>query len=183
MTRARQGLEDAFWRFSLTLYGRPGAADRCLALQDAHGFDVNVALYCLWVGATQGRLATADLGAVAQRADAFRDRVVAPLRAVRREMKRGPGAAADPVAWEVLRAQIKATELAAEEAQQRAMAALTASVEPPPGPAAARANLLLYARRLEGAPSSDASIAATIDALVDAAAAVADALDPKNPAA
>jgi uncharacterized protein (TIGR02444 family) len=39
--------DDPFWRFSLDLYGRPGVAPACLALQDEAGADVNLVLYLL----------------------------------------------------------------------------------------------------------------------------------------
>ena len=42
----------ALWRFSLTVYGRAGVPAACLALQDEGGRDVNLLLYCCWVGAS-----------------------------------------------------------------------------------------------------------------------------------
>ena len=41
---------ESFWSFSLTVYGRPGVEAACLELQDRFGADVNLALYCLWIG-------------------------------------------------------------------------------------------------------------------------------------
>ena len=43
-----------FWRFSLRTYGAPGVARACLALQDACGADVNLLLFCCWLG-VEGR--------------------------------------------------------------------------------------------------------------------------------
>ena len=40
--------DNPLWAFSLRHYARPGVKASCLALQDAHGLDVNVALACLW---------------------------------------------------------------------------------------------------------------------------------------
>ena len=39
-----------FWSFSLRIYGAPGVEPACLDLQDRFGADVNLALYCLWIG-------------------------------------------------------------------------------------------------------------------------------------
>ena len=42
--------DEAFWRFSLVFYERPGVADALIALQDRGGFDVNLILFALWLG-------------------------------------------------------------------------------------------------------------------------------------
>ncbi|HEX6103216.1 MAG TPA: TIGR02444 family protein, partial [Alphaproteobacteria bacterium] len=39
-----------FWSFSVALYGRPGVAPACLALQDRFGCDVNLLLFAIWAG-------------------------------------------------------------------------------------------------------------------------------------
>ena len=52
-----QPMDDAahsFWEFSLRVYGGRGVAEACLALQDECGADVNMVLYCCWVGASGG---------------------------------------------------------------------------------------------------------------------------------
>ena len=48
-----QNDDGRFWAFSLEVYGRPGVAPACLALQDRHGLDVNLLLFCCWA-ASQG---------------------------------------------------------------------------------------------------------------------------------
>ena len=48
-----QNDDGRFWAFSLDVYGRPGVAPACLALQDRHGLDVNLLLFCCWA-ASQG---------------------------------------------------------------------------------------------------------------------------------
>ena len=42
--------DEAFWRFSLAFYERPGVPDALIALQDRDGFDVNLILFALWLG-------------------------------------------------------------------------------------------------------------------------------------
>ncbi|MGC2412860.1 MAG: TIGR02444 family protein, partial [Stellaceae bacterium] len=46
---------EAFWRFSLALYARPGVAEALIALQDRAALEVNLILFGLWFGARQGR--------------------------------------------------------------------------------------------------------------------------------
>src|SRR5947208_14107979 len=45
---------EAFWRFSLALYARPGVADALIATQDRTARDVNLILFALWLGASRG---------------------------------------------------------------------------------------------------------------------------------
>ncbi|RDC71968.1 TIGR02444 family protein [Rhodovulum sp. 12E13] len=117
----------AFWRFSLSVYGQEGVPDICLALQDAHGVDVNMLLYLLF-RATGG--VALDAGEIA-RLDAalapWRDAVVRPLRGVRRALKAEALAriAADD---DRLRQRIKSAELEAERLQQMALARLGAEM-------------------------------------------------------
>ncbi|MEL6362155.1 MAG: TIGR02444 family protein [Pseudomonadota bacterium] len=39
-----------FWDWSLSTYSRPGVADQLIALQDRYGANVNLILWCLWLG-------------------------------------------------------------------------------------------------------------------------------------
>ena len=56
---------EAFWRFSLMVYARPGVADALIGLQDRDGHNVNLVLYGLWLGLCH---ATALDGAALSRA-------------------------------------------------------------------------------------------------------------------
>ena len=47
-------MAERFWDFSVRTYGVPGVSQACLALQDERGVDVNMLLYCIWIGATRG---------------------------------------------------------------------------------------------------------------------------------
>jgi uncharacterized protein (TIGR02444 family) len=108
----------AFWRFSLEAYGRPGVASACLDLQDRHGCDVNLVLFALWVGASgRGRLTEADIGAFDEATASWRRTVIAPLRALRRQVKQEADATA-------LYEALKAAELEAEHAEQNRLEAL-----------------------------------------------------------
>ncbi len=96
----------AFWRFSLEFYAQPGVMPACLALQDQHGLDVNLALFCCWVGEPLDAAALAEAEALVRE---WRTQVVQPLRAVRRWLKQRDDA---------LRRAVAAQELAAEQRQQ-----------------------------------------------------------------
>jgi uncharacterized protein (TIGR02444 family) len=106
----------------------------CLDLQDRFGADVNLALYCLWIGrvldeaAMDAALETAAPGQA--RARILRER----RRALPREADGGP------------RARAKRAELDAERAEQEALEALARPASA--NPQAAAANLRLYAARL-----------------------------------
>lgn len=102
-----------FWDFSLGVYGHADVATACLALQDRHGADVNLLLFCLWAGSRGHTVTTAELTHLMAVTRPWQQDVIAPLRAVRRRLKTAESAIGD------LRARVKATELAAEEAEQQ----------------------------------------------------------------
>ena len=134
----------AFWRFSLAIYSRPAVPAACLVLQDEYGRDVNLALYCCWLGASgRGVLSAEALAATDAAVANWRHEVVEHLRAARRAIK----AAAWPDS-ENIYAKAKAVELEAERLLQSRLAALAPAAQPS-RPAAvrlgdARFNLGLY---------------------------------------
>ena len=120
-----------FWDFSVRVYGQPGVADACLALQDHHGLDVNLLLYCCWVGASRGAIREADLKPAFEFSATWSLNVVRPLREVRSWMKtaaRQSDCIPSADCMEV-RADVKAAELAAERLQQIGLESLS---EPAP---------------------------------------------------
>lgn len=134
---------EAFWRFSLDVYGRADAPETCLALQDQFGADVNLALFALWSGLTAGVLTAPAAAAAAARSSAWAERAVRPIRALRRDLKRGVAEVGDALDVEAFRVEVKALELSAEKRQQFALAPLATGCRPPPGAAAARSNWAL----------------------------------------
>ena len=130
------------WSFSLAHYAKPGVKAACLALQDEHGLDVNVALACLWHerrGAPP--LSREDITALLAAVAAAQRRVWA-IRPLRREAKAVPGG-------DALYRALKRAELLAENLLQRG---LQHALEPwPPGPVGdGKASLRAYATH-EGA--------------------------------
>lgn len=146
----------AFWRFSLAIYARPGVAPACLVLQDEHGRDVNIMLFCCWLGATaRGRIDRAGLDAADGAVAGWRREVIEPFRAARRAIK----AAALPDSDGVY-AKAKAIELEAERLLQRQLVA-RAPAENVGMPTQQRlndalANLGLYIGDAPAAPITDA---------------------------
>ena len=104
-----------FWRFSCGLYARGEVAEICLALQNSYGWDVNLALFGLWLAARK-RGAEAELveAAIAFSAN-WRAQKVAPLRALRIALK---SEAVNDRELAAFREKVKALESEAERLQQ-----------------------------------------------------------------
>src|SRR5260370_34167109 len=101
---------EAFWRFSLALYARPGVADVLIAIQDRAARDVNLILFGLWLGVSRGcRLTTGELAGAEAAIAPIAGMAGAPLRRLRRELKAAPHP--DPAA---LRRRGAPPEVAAE---------------------------------------------------------------------
>ncbi len=157
----------SLWDFSLAVYARTGVADACLALQDRHGADVNLLLFCLWWACHGGGwLTAAELDSARAAAGAWQLQVVVPLRAVRRALKVPLGAPRGPA--EKLRQRVKDVELEAERLEQSMLAAsFAASPAAPPAVetalASAAANLRDYLAGVDlAAGSTDRAAVAAI---------------------
>jgi uncharacterized protein (TIGR02444 family) len=147
--------EEAFWRFSLAFYERPGIADALIALQDRDGVDVNLILFALWFGVSgRGTLRGDALAAAERVADTLRSELVEPLRSLRRKLRHHPGGDVRK-----LREDVKALELAGEKLVQERLARLArgAKTDPRGWSAAAHANLALYLGK-EGIRSKEAAV-------------------------
>jgi uncharacterized protein (TIGR02444 family) len=136
--------DDAFWRFSLAFYERPGVADALIALQDREGFDINLVLFALWLGISgRGTLGGDALAAAERVAATLRNEIVEPLRRLRRKLRHHPDGDVQR-----LREGVKALEIAGEKLVQERLARLAGSGCAKPCAegwrAAAHANLALY---------------------------------------
>jgi uncharacterized protein (TIGR02444 family) len=163
--------DEAFWRFSLAVYERPGVADALIALQDRGGFDVNLILFALWLGISgRGTLGGDALAAAERVAAVLRSEIVEPLRRLRQKLRNHPDQDVQR-----LREGVKALELAGEKLVQKRLARLAdggcANTCPGGWRAAAHTNLALYLGR-EGARSKEAAvIEEALDAFVQDLAA------------
>jgi uncharacterized protein (TIGR02444 family) len=136
--------DEAFWRFSLAFYERPGVPDALIALQDRDGFDVNLILFALWLGISgRGALGGDALAAAERAAGTLRSEIVEPLRNLRRKLRHHPDGDVQR-----LREGVKALEIAGEKLVQKRLARLAGSgcAETDPGGrrADAHASLALY---------------------------------------
>jgi uncharacterized protein (TIGR02444 family) len=100
----------AFWRWSLASY--PKVERALLDLQDRYGADVNLVLYCVWLG----KMTPESLDSAEAALRSWREEAVEPLRHLRRRLKNRPEAAA-------FRDLVKAAELEAERLAQRLLIA------------------------------------------------------------
>jgi uncharacterized protein (TIGR02444 family) len=145
--------ETPFWQFSGTVYAAPGVAEACLDLQDRHGLDVNLLLFCAWAG-VQGRvLDGGDIGLLRSVARPWHDNVVSPLRAARRWLKQQTAVPDD--LGEAFREEVKALELQAEMLEQLVLYQELEISEGKRDSQAVAANLRLYLTRFKPLPTAD----------------------------
>jgi uncharacterized protein (TIGR02444 family) len=121
-------LPHPFWNFSLEVYGGDGAARACLDLQERRGADVNLLLYCAWLGASgRGTVTVERLRAIVADVARWQVEVIQPARALRQKIKALGGATtgsgADfPAQVEAARRKAAEAELAAEHVEQLVLA-------------------------------------------------------------
>ena len=119
MSGKRSDLDHPFWRYSLSVYSKESVPAELIALQDTFDIDVNIALFCLWLGHAVGlKLSDENLSAILARCLGWNAQTVIPMRGVRRYLK--SGTAVQPIAQcaAELRTQIKRLELLAEQIEQ-----------------------------------------------------------------
>jgi uncharacterized protein (TIGR02444 family) len=117
--------DNEFWRFSLAVYCQAEVEQECLALQQALGIDVNLLLFCAWLGARGIVLSRQEIEAASGAVAAWHDQVVRPLRGVRQQiktLKRG--------AFENFRTKVKGVELEAEQIEQALLYDLSKTILP-----------------------------------------------------
>jgi uncharacterized protein (TIGR02444 family) len=121
---------ESFWNFAVRTYRCEGIPEACLALQNERGADVNVLLFCCWVGATRGEFEIKTFDRMLEFSRAWADRVVRPLRNVRTWMKiEGCPDPAMPVeSCMNLRERIKKVELEAERLQENVMQSMVDTI-------------------------------------------------------
>lgn len=116
----------SFRDFSFTVYTTPGVEEECLCLQDDHGVDVNILLFCAYAAVVAGiTLSEPDLIEIESEVEALRDGVIVPLRTCRRALKQGIARLYPETVLEAqqLRDRVKELELAAEHLEQDSLTA------------------------------------------------------------
>ena len=82
------------WDFATRLYNNEMVERLCLALQDRHGANVNVLLFCCWVAASgRGTFRAGELTSALETTRTWRDRISRQLRQLRQTLRGGVGAA------------------------------------------------------------------------------------------
>jgi uncharacterized protein (TIGR02444 family) len=109
-----------FWVFSRVVYDDPAVQQECLCLQDEYDIDVDLLLFCAFIGAVHAAvLSDQDIKDAAGAVGRWHKNVISRLRGVRRALKslaleKSP--IASPAAR--LRNGVKALELNAERVEQ-----------------------------------------------------------------
>lgn len=159
---------NAFWKFSLALYRADGVADACLTLQERRGADVNLLLYCCWLGQAGRALDRRTLRATMARVSCWQTEVVNPLRQARRALKHPPDGLPAAAVGD-LRKRIGTLELDLEYMQQRLLVDAAQALAPTrrtlPRRQAVLASLSRYLALLEVPPGQ---AAAQLTTLLDA---------------
>ncbi len=103
-----------FGIFAARVYAAPGVEAECLALQRALNIDVNLLLFCAWLGSTaQVILTKKHLNAIEARVRHWQEMAVRPLRAARQGIKTMPEIEHEAV--KDLRKAVAEIELRAEQ--------------------------------------------------------------------
>ena len=145
---------ESFWDFSVRTYRTSGVSEACLALQNDQGADVNMLLFCCWIGAAVGPFDDELFSRASEYSARWVENVVIPLREARTWMKH-TGCTAELTPTEdcmQLREQVKSVEFAAEKMQQQVLESMvsvdrTRDERPKQIVEDVAANLMLY---LEG---------------------------------
>ena len=118
---------ETFWDFSIRTYRTEGVPDACLSLQNEHGIDVNMFLYCCWIAVRRGEFGDDLWNDAIEFSTEWANKLVKPLRFARTWMKHsGCSDKAIPTdACMQLREKVKSVEFDAEKMQQEVLELLT----------------------------------------------------------
>jgi uncharacterized protein (TIGR02444 family) len=159
----------SLWDWAVKVHGSPGMDEALLELQDDHGQCVSFLLWAAWSAGTGRVLAVGDMAHAATLARGWEGDVTAPLRAVRRALKR-------PRPWvldtdrEALRTAVKDSELNAERRLLDALEALSPEVS---GGQSGDLGDIAAALQAASAAWMDAAPALTLDRLAQMVESVA----------
>ena len=118
--------DNEFWRFSLAVYGQGEVAKECLQLQQALGIDINLLLFCAWLGTRGIALSKAEIEAASSTVGSWHENVVRPLRGVRQHIKK-----LERIDVESFRGKVKGMELEAEQIEQAMLFAHSKKIQIP----------------------------------------------------
>ncbi|MBQ0712853.1 MAG: TIGR02444 family protein [Porticoccus sp.] len=111
-----------FWQYSLALYGRPKVAECCLSYQDNDGANVNLLLFCCWLGFSGHRIEPEALEQARSLIEAWDLQAVQKLRAIRRFLVSSQCTSSEMVKSDVVKGEmiqsLQQVELMAEQVVQ-----------------------------------------------------------------
>jgi uncharacterized protein (TIGR02444 family) len=117
----------SFWTFSLAVYGNVAVQRECLDLQDRHGLNVNLLLFCAFIGAVHGAvLLEADVQLAFNVVHDWHAQVVNSLHTARRALK-SLSNDASAVDFHLFYNGVKERELEAERLEQTMLEAWSVS--------------------------------------------------------
>ena len=112
------------WDWAVAVHGAPGVDQMLLELQDEHGQCVSFLLWSAWTARIGASVEAETMAHAAALARGWESEVSAPLRAVRRTLKRSWSGIAD-ADREALRARVKQDELESERRLLEALESVT----------------------------------------------------------
>lgn len=118
--RKAEDFAELAWTRICAVYAEPGLANACIELQDAYGVDVPLLLLLDHADRLGFGISAPDFAAFLKASAMWQGDVVAPLRAIRRDMKGRYGSAEDLA----LREAVKGLELQAERIEVRRLSDL-----------------------------------------------------------
>lgn len=122
---AIQAEEERFKAFAFNLYEDEAVRQLLLRLQDAHGLDVPLALFCIWRGVEGRVVAQETMRAAVTFSTRWRESLTQPVRALRREWKGGVAGLPDDLS-ERARQHVARAEIGIEEIQMAHLSAMQA---------------------------------------------------------
>ena len=109
--------ENSFWDYSLAHYAQPGVAQCCLEYQDQHNANINLLLFCCWLGSCGIQIEPEELEQAKLHISPWDREVVEPLRKVRRFIATSPLLQSASFPCELI-GSLQQAELMAEQAVQ-----------------------------------------------------------------
>ena len=115
-------MEEEFWEYSKKIYTQ--SSESFLWLQDRRSLDVNLLLFCYWLGKKGRRLSVEEVNRCCENVKLLRQEFIVPLRGSRRFLKN----ANLPTDYEKLKKTILYVELEGERIEQRILVASLADI-------------------------------------------------------
>lgn len=164
MNEYSEGDDLDLWSYMVALYDHGPLSRACLEAQDAHGLDVNLLLAAAWCARRGLVLDVAAVGHLDELCRDWREKLIEPLRQIRRQWKDELGPEADYSA-------LKALELQAERQQVlRLESELAPQIACSEGTVDIQANVDVVCRHFRIPPTLSANLATAIAAGAQSAA-------------